>query len=100
MRHTPFYALGLLLTVTQATLGFEDSNNHYLRRHAHKHRRKDPNENVGVSIDIDVDVHIGSGHGGSKDHPSWKLTDDFKGKNFYEHFTFEAIPDPTHGRVK
>ncbi|CAE6457258.1 putative glycosidase C21B10,07 OS=Schizosaccharomyces pombe (strain 972 / ATCC 24843) GN=SPBC21B10.07 PE=3 SV=1 [Rhizoctonia solani AG-1 IB] len=99
MRHTPFYALGLLLTVTQATFGFEDSNNHYLRRHAHKHRRKDPNENVGVSIDIDVDVHIGSGHGGSKDHPSWKLTDDFKGKNFYEHFTFEAIPDPTHGRV-
>jgi hypothetical protein len=33
-------------------------------------------------------------------NPGWKLTDSFQGERFLEEFTFEAIPDPTHGRVQ
>ena len=97
MRYTPFYTLGLFLTVAPTTLGFEDSNNHYLRSLGHKHRNK---RGSGGGTGIDVDINASTGSGGSKDRPTWKLTDDFRGKGFYEHFTFEAISDPTHGRVK
>jgi hypothetical protein len=33
-------------------------------------------------------------------NPGWLLTDSFQGEQFLEEFTFEAIPDPTHGRVR
>ncbi|CAE6430305.1 unnamed protein product [Rhizoctonia solani] len=100
MRYTPFYTLGLFLTVAPTTLGFEDSNNHYLRGPGHKHRsRRGTGGGTGISVDIDVDIHASTGSGRPKDHPSWKLTDDFHGNGFYKHFTFEAISDPTHGRV-
>ncbi|KAG8743423.1 hypothetical protein FRC10_012088 [Ceratobasidium sp. 414] len=31
--------------------------------------------------------------------PIWSLTDSYQGKDFFDCFTFEAIADPTHGRV-
>ncbi|KAG8722106.1 hypothetical protein FRC09_006809 [Ceratobasidium sp. 395] len=31
--------------------------------------------------------------------PNWYLSDSYQGKDFLESFTFEAMPDPTHGRV-
>lgn len=83
MHYIPFYALGLLLAAVPGTFSFEDSNNHYLRGLGHKHRR-------GVTVSIKPGGH---------DHPTWSLTDSFQGKEFYDGFTFEAIADPTHGRV-
>ncbi|CAE6438018.1 unnamed protein product [Rhizoctonia solani] len=110
MRYTPFYALGLFLTVAPTTLGFEDSNNHYLRGLGHKHRSKrGTGGGTGVNVDIDINASTDphgstgpykpTGPPGPTDYPRWKLTDNFCGDGFYDHFTFEAITDPTHGRV-
>lgn len=34
------------------------------------------------------------GHAGS-----WRKSRDIVGSQFYDHFRFDNIPDPTHGRV-
>ncbi|KAB5591504.1 glycosidase C21B10,07 [Ceratobasidium theobromae] len=87
MRYSPFYALGLLSVFASRTLSFEHSSNHYLRGHAQRHRR---------NISIGVSVNSGTSSAG---HPTWGLTDSFCGREFYDGFTFEAMDDPTHGRV-
>jgi hypothetical protein len=83
--HTLFRDLGLFFVLIPRVLSFEDSHNHYLRGLGHKHRR---------SIDVNVSIETDS------ERPTWSLTDSYQGKEFYDGFTFEAMADPTHGRVK
>jgi hypothetical protein len=85
MLQTLFYALGPLFVVFPKVMSSSHGlSNHGLERHRHQ-RWVNKHPTIQASLE---------------DHPNWIITDCFRGKDFYKEFTFEAIPDPTLGRVK
>ncbi|QRW05735.1 glycoside hydrolase family 16 protein [Ceratobasidium sp. AG-Ba] len=78
--HALFRGLVLLSVATPLALALDSADDffHGLPRHSQNHRR--------------TKIVLGS-------YPIWKKTDDYRKDDFFNDFTFEAIPDPTHGRV-
>jgi hypothetical protein len=83
MLRTPFCALGLLFFLIPKALAFKHSNGNSHGGHQHKR---------GARFHVSIKPN--------SEYPTWKLTDSFQGKEFYDGFDFKAVPDFVRGRVK
>lgn len=111
MRHSLLNILGFFFAIAPGILSSGHLHSRHLRRsahHKHGHVHKRDGEDINAA-DIDADVNINSTNidaslrAKHKHKPKlhfWALTDSFRGYDFYNEFDFEAIDDPTRGRVK
>ncbi|KAG9078616.1 hypothetical protein FS749_009334 [Ceratobasidium sp. UAMH 11750] len=79
MRYTLSRALALLTIAAPVTLALDSADDffHGISKHS-KHHRHGRVESSSLT---------------------WYLTDSYQGREFFDGFTFEAMADPTHGRV-